>query len=99
MKTSSHFPRLPPQMPLDTILEMNINDNGAVSALYDLITGLSTPSVENTRQNWEDDLDHKFKDEEWKEVLSRINSSSICARHNLIQFKFVHYVFIGLRSD
>lgn len=39
---------------------------------------------------WEQDLQIRISEADWAEVLGKIHSSSMCARHSLIQFKVVH---------
>ena len=92
-KISPQFPNLPPPTQLDTILDMSINNKGAISVLYDCIAGFSPSSAITARQNWEVDLDYRFTDDEWRQVLNSIHSSSICSRHSLIQFKFIHRIY------
>lgn len=88
-----HFPHLPPKSNLDHILEVNISNRGTISRLYNLINSLTSPPTLSSKVHWEDDLNHKFTDAEWDEVLRKTYTSSICARLNLIQLKLVHRVY------
>jgi hypothetical protein len=51
--------------------------------------------IRTFRSAWQADLNVKFKDVEWSNVLLRIHSSSICARHGLIQFKVAHRLHLS----
>ena len=42
-----------------------------------------------TLRKWEDELGHNLTDDYWEEVLKLVHSSSICARHAVIQAKVV----------
>lgn len=52
-----------------------------------------TSSLSKIKLDWESDLNHVFSDEEWSKALRRIHTSSICARHSLIQFKLLHRIY------
>lgn len=55
------------------------------------ISHLDFPSMSTTfKEAWEQDLQINISEENWDGVLRKIHSSSMCARHSLIQFKVVH---------
>ena len=42
------------------------------------------------RTTWSQDLGVTLADDQWEQILDRVHSSSICARHSLIQCKILH---------
>lgn len=87
------FPSLPNETLLDCILKTNPSNKGTVSRIYVSIIGSTSSDDTTLRQQWEADLGYTLDDEDWVEVLRKIHSSSICARHGLIQLKFTHRVY------
>ena len=92
-KNFKGFPAAPTETLLDRILQTNPHNKGVISSLYARIIDSAPPEDLSVRQQWEIDMGYKFDDEDWTEVLNRIHSSSICARHSLIQLKFIHRVY------
>lgn len=84
------FPALPPKTPLDSILETKPEVKGILSKLYSAIFDLEDSSLAIIKENWEKDLETDISEARWSKILKRVHSSSICARHGLIQFKIVH---------
>ena len=56
---------------------------------------LASSSLDNIKRAWEEDLDRPLSEDTWNCVLKQVHSSSICARHSLIQFKVVHRAHIS----
>lgn len=86
-----NFPRVPAQVPIDSIFLNNPAAKGGVSALYNKlsqITGSNT--LQYLRQAWEDELGTNISEDQWEQALACTHSASICARHGLIQFKIIH---------
>lgn len=48
------------------------------------------PSFAAIKTLWEQDLVDAFTDDTWEDILYHIHSSSICAKHSLIQCKILH---------
>lgn len=86
----TEFPSIPQTSPLDAILEVQPGIRGTISRLYARIFDLETCSLMIVKENWEKDMGVDIADEQWSDILQRIHSTSICARHSLIQFKIVH---------
>lgn len=84
-----NFPNAPPTSDLDTILGIDPCAKGSISKLFNIIVNLQFSS-DNLRTTWSQDMGIEITEETWKAVLNRVNSSSICARHRLIQCKVVH---------
>ena len=86
----TQFPSLPPKSPLDSILETSPEVRGTVSRLYTAIFEMGGSSLSIMKENWEKDMGTNITEDQWSDIIQRIHSSSICARHSLIQFKIVH---------
>ena len=63
---------------------------GSVSIFYDLLQASVVISSDKFRCDWEKDLDTTISEDVWDAILDNIHSSSINARHALVQFKVVH---------
>ncbi len=90
----SHFPVIPPENPLDSYLSCNILAKGSISIIYNLMINRASSSLDNIKRAWEEDLGGSLSDDTWNCVLKQVHSSSMCARHSLIQFKVVHRAHI-----
>lgn len=88
-KRMANFPNKPVPSDLDTILSVDPCTKGSISKLMNIIVHLQTVS-DNLRIVWSQDIGTDINAETWKLVLNRVNSSSLCARHKLIQCKVVH---------
>lgn len=84
------FPNMPEKTTLDEFLDVNVYRRGAIGVLYDMLSTLHSPSLTIIKSHWEDDLSVEFSDEQWQSILRNVHSSSICARHGLLQFKVLH---------
>ena len=56
---------------------------------------MQSESLDALREAWQADLNVQFTDVAWSNVFLRIHSSSICARHGLIQFKVAHRLHLS----
>lgn len=61
-----------------------------ISNLYNIILDLRCTSTGKVKAAWEEDLGFSLSEGTWSDILKLLNSSSLCARHCLIQFKVVH---------
>lgn len=86
----TQFPSIPVSSSLDAILEVQPALRGTISRLYAKIFDLEACSLMIVKENWENDLGVNITEQQWSDILRRIHSTSICARHGLIQFKIVH---------
>lgn len=84
-----NFPNAPPPSDLDTILRVDPCTKGSISKLVNIIGNLQFSS-DNLHIVWSQDIGTDINKETWKAVLNRVYSSSLCARHRLIQCKVVH---------
>lgn len=89
------FPLLPPKSTTDLILEFNPDSRGIISKIYNIILSLHCPSLSTLKTLWEQDLGLQLTDDIWDSILARVHSSSVCARHGLIQFKILHRLHLS----
>lgn len=89
------FPHEPPDNPIDVFLSVNPTSRGVLSKLYNLISRLHCPSLAAIKTAWEQDLHSTISDDMWDTILDQVHSSSMCARHALLQFKVVHRVHLS----
>lgn len=90
-KQLPNFPDKPPPCEVDMILSINPCQRGLYNAkLYNAIFSFQSISVDSLRIIWSQDIGREMDEETWAEVLNRVHSSSICARHGGIQCKVVH---------
>uniref|UniRef100_A0A3B1IK57 Reverse transcriptase domain-containing protein n=1 Tax=Astyanax mexicanus TaxID=7994 RepID=A0A3B1IK57_ASTMX len=75
---------------IDKILSRNPTDKHLISDIYDLINSLCDDPNLNSKQSWERDLGITISEDEWTAALGQVHSSSICARHGLMQCKVLH---------
>ena len=84
------FPNKPEKSPLDNFLVQAPLSKGIISHFYNLLQSLSSVSVYSIKERWEEDLETEITEELWLDILSRVHTSSACARHGLLQCKVVH---------
>ena len=87
---SPQFPNLPETVPVDSLLRPLPNTKGMISAMYILISSLRPTSLQHIKNMWEEDIGEEITEDLWEGILHRVHSSSISARHGLIQCKIVH---------
>ena len=94
-KSFVNFPLIPKLTCLDSLLFVNTSKKGRVSMIYNEIMDSCYPTTQHIRTHWEDELGAPLSNEEWDMALSRVHSSSTCARHALIQFKVIHRIHLS----
>lgn len=72
-------------MYLDTFLERCLRDGSTISLLYKGLEQLKSPSMENIKSTWEEELAVEIPNEIWEQSLELVHRCSINARHCLIQ--------------
>ena len=86
------FPSRPPETLIDSLLSLNPERKRLISSIFSLIDdAVGTPAT-HPKDAWERELGTVLSDDFWEQVLELVHSSSICARHGLIQCKIVHRV-------
>lgn len=77
---------------MDTLFPSDPSNKGIISAIYTQLSSLPSTSLDALRDAWQADL---FTDTEWSDIFSRIHSSSISARHSILQFKVAHRLHLS----
>lgn len=93
------FPNRPPGSMIDSFLTLNTRLKRLTSTIYDQIFKLNSTSLDSLRATWEQDLGITMSDEQWGLILDLVHTSSICARHSLLQCKILHRHFISPTQD
>lgn len=75
---------------VDTVLSLNPSIKGLILFLYNKMLDLTQNSSYKLKTAWEEDLGRSIPGEKCTTILKLVNSSLLCARHCLIQFKVVH---------
>uniref|UniRef100_A0A3Q3A000 Reverse transcriptase domain-containing protein n=1 Tax=Kryptolebias marmoratus TaxID=37003 RepID=A0A3Q3A000_KRYMA len=86
------FPITPAPNMVDQLLEISPIPKGTIPKIYNLLMSNVTPGLGHLQATWSDDLNTEIDNEMWQTILERIHTSSICARHRIIQCKVVHRV-------
>ncbi len=80
---------------LEECLKLDPLQGGYVSAIYELLQGAATPSLDHIKQQWEAELGFSLSVAEWKRAVGWVHKSSICIRHGLLQFKVLHRLHLS----
>lgn len=86
------FPSRPPETLVDLLVALDHEQKRLISSIYSLISSATDSSATGPRDSWEQELGITLPDDYWQQVLRLVHSSSICARHGLLQCKVVHKV-------
>lgn len=90
-----HFPGFPSislSTIVDTISNINPYQRGAISTIYNTFLTCYPLASDRLRITWARDLNIEIETETWQSILKRVHSSSVCARHGVLQCKVVHIV-------
>ena len=90
------FPDKPPYNVIDKVISFIPTKKKSISVMLRFLSGLGSSSMSAIKEAWEWDLKTgtDISEADWTKVLKQIHSSSMCARHSLIQFKVVHQAHI-----
>ena len=92
--TYPHFPNHPPGSAIDSLLTLDPAQKRSTSLIYNSIDSLNPDPVAHLKQTWEEEIGTPISDPQWDQILGLVHSSSICAKHSLLQLKVlfrVHY--------
>lgn len=89
-KNFPYFPSRPRETLTDTLLAVDPRQKKCISLLYNHLCSATPAPINLIRSTWENDLNIVFTDQQWTSALDLVHSSSICARHALIQCKILH---------
>ena len=90
-----NFPVMPNATVVDSLLHLNPTDKGLISNIYGKIKNLKQMSTGKIKNLWEQDLNISISNDLWDSILKLVNSTSLCARHSLLQCKVVHRVHMS----
>lgn len=91
--TKTFFPSIPPNLAIDSILDISKSQKGLTSKIYSIISRLPEVHLDKIRIIWEEELGRSIDDNNLSGALIQVNDSSSCSRPNLIQFKVVHRIY------
>ena len=95
-QTTSTFPNIPPGSPMESIFLADPSIKGGISTIYDSLSYLdNNASLVHLKTAWENDLGIQITDEQWTASQKIVHSSSVCARHGLLQFKVLHRLHLS----
>lgn len=75
---------------IDDILSLNPTRKRFISIIYDKLVEIRQAPLDKIKKAWEHDLNTSLSNSEWESIFKLINTSSLWARHRLLQFKVVH---------
>lgn len=85
------FPSQPPNSEMDTILLKDPHKKGSISRICELLLSKEhMPTLNGIKEAWQQDIGLNITASQWTKALNNVHSSSICARHGLLQFKILH---------
>lgn len=90
---SSLFPSQPATPAIDMLLLPPPISKGAISHGYDKILSLRSSQLSAIKTQWEEDIGEELNQGLWEHILLRVHSSSLCAKHGLIQCKLIHRTY------
>lgn len=85
-----HFPYRPPEAEKDQLIFLYPDQKGLISTICTKIGFLNPVLTISLKDLWEQDLGTVITDNQWRSILKLVHSSSICARHGLLQCKVLH---------
>lgn len=85
-----HFPYHPPEAEKDQLIFLYPDQKGLISTICTKIGFLNPVLTISLKDLWEQDLGTVITDNQWRSILKLVHSSSICARHGLLQCKVLH---------
>ena len=89
-KQFPHFPNRPPESGIDQFLTLDCDPKRLVSTIYGKLASFDLASTTSIKESWEGELGLDISDSKWRDILRLVQTSSICARHGLMQCKVLH---------
>ena len=84
------FPNTPEPMQLNVLFSVNPTTSGVISFIYNHLAAYAEITLDHIKNAWEEDLGLELSTDQWKNAQRNVHTSSICARHGLIQLKVLH---------
>ncbi|XP_059830496.1 uncharacterized protein LOC132396708 [Hypanus sabinus] len=85
-----NFLEMPAKNATDLFLSMNPLGKGLISIIRDKLAALRWAPMDKIKMAWEQDLNISLSEESRDSGLKSVNSTSLCARHCLLQFKIIY---------
>jgi len=93
---TTSFPNMPTNSSMESIFLPDPLVKGGISIIYNHLSCLdSNASLAYLKTAWENDLGISITDEQWSSAQQTVHSSSVCARHGLLQFKILHRLHLS----
>lgn len=89
------FPEATTATAADMLLDLHPSRKGLISVIYNELMGIKQTPLDKIKTAWEQDLNFQLSNDVWDSILRLVNSTSLCARHCLLQFKVVHRTHIS----
>lgn len=92
----SDFPRIPPESPFEKHLmcETLNTSKGFISAIYGILNNnLAIYNKINTKKKWESDINVRYNDDDWSDILEISQSVLISTKHRQIQFNIFNRTY------
>ena len=90
------FPSQPINSEINTVLLKTPLKKGSISKICnDLAAKEYVPSLDYLKEAWQQDLGINITASQWTMAQNNVHSSSICARHGLLQFKVLHRLHLS----
>ena len=84
------FPQSPDPVQMDALFSTDPTIRGVISFLYNKLSKQAEDNIDHLKTAWEEDLGIELSANQWKDAQRNVHSSSICAKHGLIQLKILH---------
>lgn len=84
------FPNIPDSIQLDVLFSVDPMTRGVTSFIYNQLSAQAEITLDHLKTAWEEDLGLELSNDQWKKAQRNVHTSSICAKHSLIQFKVLH---------
>uniref|UniRef100_A0A1A8LYQ6 Reverse transcriptase domain-containing protein n=2 Tax=Nothobranchius pienaari TaxID=704102 RepID=A0A1A8LYQ6_9TELE len=94
-KSLSPSLELPQSGWIDELMGTDPTAKGTISTLYASIQNVASPSLDNVRRKWEEELGLDISEVDWGGAVDLVHSASVCIRHGLIQFKVLHRLHLS----
>ena len=93
IQNNPSYPNSPNRSSMELILMQDPSKKAGISKIYESLSNLAgKATMDHLRLAWQDDLSREITEDQWQRAPTQTHSSSICARHSLMQFKIIHHL-------
>ncbi|KAF4076630.1 hypothetical protein AMELA_G00217320, partial [Ameiurus melas] len=89
-----NFPSAPPEQAWESLFSNNPHQRGIISRIYDFILALGSEASTKNKNVWETEVGVQIREECWEHAIGKVQSTTSCVRHGLIQYKVLHRVHL-----